>query len=264
MGTHVVKKCKTKVGVTEGGESSAGSKYTADVPVILEEGKSFGKYVNGDIILAKGKDKQELLELMAQETLIPAITITAITNQREVGGDNSVTINFTVTKGSLPITGITIAGEVVTPTGETQSGSVTVTTTTTYGLRTFAGSVTDGTNTINGSTSVRYSYKIFAGASELGVVRNLPVSVYDTENSITYPTGTTYTLFVVALPPTKTLISIIDLTNAQNDITNSFESVEIQILDAGGNPVTYTVWYTNSAIPYDPSANHKCNFIDTP
>ena len=83
-------------------------------------------------------------------------------NIREFGSSNSLTLNWTATKHTSPITSITVNNIVITPTGNTQSGSQSATATQNVNTN-FSMSVSDGTNVANASTSVSWESKRYWG-----------------------------------------------------------------------------------------------------
>jgi len=82
---------------------------------------------------------------------------------RRLGSTNVVVLDWSVTKAGDPITGITVAGQTVVPTGNSQSG--TVNTLATQNVDTiFAMTVTDGANIVNKSTIVTWLNDRYWGA----------------------------------------------------------------------------------------------------
>jgi hypothetical protein len=79
-------------------------------------------------------------------------------------------------------------------------------------------------------------------------------------NTFTLVTGTTQIRFIVLLPPGITIVSVIDQTNANTNITANYLLSAITINDAGGTPRNYNMYQYTNAIPYTLSANH---FITT-
>ncbi len=72
-----------------------------------------------------GTSLKDFIEKTFYPAVAPTISMSG-GNIRELGSSNAVTINWSVTKGTNPITSITIAGNVITPTGNNQSGSIVV------------------------------------------------------------------------------------------------------------------------------------------
>lgn len=88
---------------------------------------------------------------------------------------NSITFTWNVTKNSESITSITVVGQSVVPTGNSQTGSVAVTGThsVTPGAsqtNTFSMSVTDGTQTDTDNATITWVNRIYWGSIDLGGV----------------------------------------------------------------------------------------------
>jgi len=115
------------------------------------------------------------------------------------------------------------------------------------------------TNFASNQVLISGFYKIFYGNSAAvptnsAEVRALPSNrLINAGNTFTLSTGTTNNIFTVALPPGKSLLSVKDANNFE--ISTFFIPSTFDVNDAGGTPVSYTVYtYTNS-IPYNPSQN---------
>jgi hypothetical protein len=115
------------------------------------------------------------------------------------------------------------------------------------------------TNFASNQVLISGFYRIFYGAvatqpTNSAGVRALSLNRLTNQgNTFTLPTGTTFNIFCLALPPGKTLLSVKDANNFE--ISTFFVSSAITVNDAGGNPISYTLYtYTNS-IPYNPSQN---------
>ena len=71
-------------------------------------------------------------------------------------------------------------------------------------------------------------------------------------------TGTTETRFVVALPPSVTISSVIDVTALNAVITSSYVLTgTINVLDAGGTNRSYNIYEMTIGAPYGVSHNHS-------
>jgi hypothetical protein len=73
-------------------------------------------------------------------------------------------------------------------------------------------------------------------------------------------TGTVEKIFEIAIPATKTLVSVFDAT-AGFFITGSFTLTTFNVNDAGGTPISYNVYRLNNAVPY--AINHVFNILTT-
>lgn len=104
--------------------------------------------------------------------------------------------------------------------------------------------------------------KIFYGdtairPSDSASVRSL-IQQWQTVNSFYLVTGTTKKIFVIVIPSTKNLVSVIDESNLNLNLTSQYVFREnITVKDAGNNDNTYKLYSMESDIPYPISANHK-------
>jgi hypothetical protein len=82
------------------GYSGAQFTYSADLVVSLSNGKTFGRFVNGDVIPATGKTPAEVIQMAIAEALAPTVSLTSSTtiafNQTAV----SNVLNFSYTINS--------------------------------------------------------------------------------------------------------------------------------------------------------------------
>lgn len=125
------------------------------------------------------------IEDMFQQLLYPYIAPTANLSPnrtREFGdptgiGVNSITFNWSVTRNSLPISQIIVAGQSITPTGNSQNGTVAVTgthswnpTTSTSQSETFTLNVSDGQSNVSNSATLTFTNRRYWGRIDLGGV----------------------------------------------------------------------------------------------
>jgi hypothetical protein len=107
-------------------------------------------------------------------------------------------------------------------------------------------------------TLVGAYYNCFGPINGLPSTGDLLKAITDNSfsNSFTLNTGTTHKTMAIAIPSTKTLVSVIDLNNGFN-ITSSYEyTSDITTLpDGGGVQVSYKVYVLNIASTY--AVNHK-------
>ena len=78
--------------------------------------------------------------------------------------------------------------------------------------------------------------------------------------SFSMQTGTVEKIFEIAIPATKTLVSVFDAT-AGFFITGTFTLTTFNVNDAGGNPIAYNIYRLSNAIPY--AVDHTFNIITT-
>jgi hypothetical protein len=89
-------------------------------------------------------------------------------------------------------------------------------------------------------------------------VRALPNNNFDNMNSFNLTTGTVHTDFIVAIPEVKSIVSVIDTTNLNLDVTADYILINASftVNDIGGTPRTYKLYAMTNASPYSPSATH--------
>ncbi len=118
--------------------------------------------------------------------------------------------------------------------------------------------------TVSATKSVTGAYKSFYGpygssdpttGTEL---RTTLSSSYSYTNPFTLNTGTTATKFVIAVPSSKTLSSIIDTSALNADLTDSYElsTTVTAVPDAGGTYSSYNVYILTIAEAYSSSHAH--------
>jgi len=178
-------------------------------------------------------------------------------NTRELGSSTAVTLNWTATKGGNSITGITVNGTTISPTGNTQSGNQAaladqdVTTV-------FIMSVTDGTDIVSANTTVNWDLYNWFGStgSEPTTSANVRALGGNTfNNTFTIVTGTTNLYYAFWIPTGTTLTSVIDTGNLNLNITADFVSSALSVNDAGGTPRTGTLYVKTNAVPFSPSTS---------
>jgi hypothetical protein len=116
------------------------------------------------------------------------------------------------------------------------------------------------------SISLIGRYKIFYGGGSAiptssNDVRNLSSFVWENVNTVNFNTGNTNNIFTIAIPATKNLVSVINLTNNVN-LTGTFilDNTLVQIEDANGDLVNYKVYHQVMTIPYTNSQNYQFQF----
>ena len=254
----------------------SGGEFGSDIDVILSGGKTLGKYVNGDTIPSEDLTAEEVLNLIAQEYLSPAFSSFNIgqTSPIEVGTIVTGVKTFTwSTSNGANVQPNTIevrddTGAQVLGTGLPNDGSedldvlgpIQKTSEATHTWQ------IELTNTLGGMTtrndSVVWAYYQFYGPSasipaNSTEVRALPDSRFNNAgNTFNLNTGSTEINFIVAVPPGKSISQVIDLDALNTDITSQYVSQgTVNVVDAGGANVSYTVYAMTQAVPY--SSNHR-------
>ncbi len=87
------------------GYSGAADVFTDDIVVVLSTGKTFGRYINGDIIPATGKTPNEVILLASNEPLSPIVSLSSTStiqfNQTAI--NNEIFTSYTVNPSSFPV-----------------------------------------------------------------------------------------------------------------------------------------------------------------
>lgn len=116
---------------------------------------------------------------------------------REFGASPAVTLNWTATKNTNPITGITVNGVVEVPTGNTQSGTESASTTQDVNT-TFNMSVTDGVSTTNASTTVIWEFRKYIGGSASATLNAAGIQALAVDTSLDIVLSGTYVFSAAA------------------------------------------------------------------
>ena len=89
-------------------------------------------------------------------------------------------------------------------------------------------------------------------------IRSLIGNVFSTTLTFTLVTGIVQTNFIVAIPATKSITSVIDTTNLNANLTSSYIVINnnFQVADAGTSYHAYKLYAMTTDIPYSTTANH--------
>ncbi len=252
--------------------------FTSDISVILNSGKSLGKYLNGDTIPAIGKTASEVLIDIATEYINSAFTSFSISGQAttvEVGttlsGSKTFIWNISENAGEvnvIDIYDITDVSYISIDTPNDGSEPVTIISNQLNiegEVQQWRGRGTDITPdpdiNFNSSTfTVIGRYYRFFGPASASVtdsvsVRALPSSAFQTSNVSVFSleTGNTLIKFIVCLPPGITITKVVDLTALGLDITSNYvaqSSIDVNDDGGSGTARTYNIYEMNIAIPY--------------
>lgn len=271
-----VESLQQKIDDIEGG--GATDKFADDFTVQLSDGKSFGRFTNGDVVPAKGKTAIEVILLAAIEYINPVFTSFSITGQAttvEVGTTISgnktfvwVIVANSGTVNLIDIYDVTAGAALLENTANDGSQVVTVTSnkldangaTQQYrGILHDEGQAQDINSAI--FTITARFYRFFGPAStspaNSAAVRALPSSAFHTgAATFTLNTGTSQTKFVVALPPGVTIASVVDLDALNANITSQYVLTgTLNVQDAGGTNRSYNIYEMNIGAPY--ATNHR-------
>ena len=119
---------------------------------------------------------QQMFDALLYPYIAPGSSISSLSN-REYGSSTSITLNWTATRNSNPITSILVDGQSFVPTGNTQTGfKVAIGT---YSIpapsstsNNFNISVGDGTNTTTNGITLQWMNKIYWGTINLSSIGN--------------------------------------------------------------------------------------------
>jgi len=251
--------------------------FDADIPVTLADGKSLGKYVNGDTIPAAGENVLDVIIDIANEYLDASFTSFTVSGPSsvEVGTTLSGTRDFTWSidagSGSIPTIDIyDITDGSTLALGTTNDGATTetinsISLTSAYSTQQWRGIGTDINTTpdtdfnSSAATITAYFYRYFGPTSSAPAnsaeVKALSNSVFQTSNSqtFTFTTNTSNTVFVIALPPGRTITNVIDTDALNANITSEFTDnlTNVDVTDASGVTThSYNVYTMTIADPY--------------
>ena len=258
--------------------------FLTDTPVVLSNGKSLGRYINGQTIPSAGKTFEEVIKEIALEYVNPVFSLFTVSGQPttvEVGttlsGSKTFNWGITLNSGIVPTIDLydNTAGATLlsaTPNDGTQSQVVnTIQLNANNATQSWKGigNNSNGANINSGNFVVTSLYNRFWGA-----VATLPASSIDGTanrvyanllsksvktngaNTFTLVTGTTSNKFIVLLPPGITITSVIDTGNLNGDRTSDYILSNITIKDAGGTDRIYNQYLFNPAGTYPVSTNH--------
>lgn len=256
--------------------------FTEDINVVLDTGKSIGKYENGDTIPATGMNVKELLLDLAVEYLSPEFTSFSVDSQNttvevgtELSGLKTFTWNVSENSGTvntISIYDITDASDLETDTTEDGVEETTINTITLNsdgatqqwkGVGNDEGVTPTATFDSDTFTVTSRYYRFYGPTSAIPTnsaeTRALTSSDFQTSssNSFTLETGSTETIFAVALPPGVEISSVIDQDALDADFTTEYvDQGPVSVTDAGGTTRSYNLYAMEIATPYDESHSH--------
>ena len=119
--------------------------------------------------------------------------------------------------------------------------------------------ITSGTKQIK---QINFDNMIFYGSTTSvpttsDDIRNLENRIFSTgTETIILQTGTENSIFVIAIPESRTINTILDNNAMFVDLTNSYAVSQINVADAGGLISVYNIYIMQNAIPYSRNHNH--------
>jgi len=264
--------------VMEGGAGSGGgSDYTGNSPTTT----TVGGLASGTDI--SGFSTSDVLEAIVAPYVNPVFN--SFSNNQttpvEVGttlsGSKTFTWSISANSGTvstIDLYNVTTSANLLAGTPNDGSQAQTITTVqlnssgATQAWRGIGNDTGGGPATFNSSnyTVTSWFYRFYGPTSTAptnsATVRALPSSAFVTgAGSFTLATGSTEINFVVALPPGRSITSVIDTDALGADITSSYVlQSSINVTDAGGTSRAYVIYKCTNAVPYASSHNHVITF----
>lgn len=272
-------------GWVAGGAPSSPDTFDEDFVVTVGAGQSFGQFANGETVPAEGLTAVEVLLLMAGGYNDPAFATFLMRNEDDDGtqattvevgytfsGSRRYTWSITLNSGAvsfIDIFDVTGNANILSNTANDGSQSATLTTRqlnangATQVFRGILKDVNNANNPINSSnfTITARFYRFYGPVSVIPEdsddVRALASSSFQVANAevFTLNTGSVENEFVVALPPGRTIASVIDLDALNADVTSDYVLQVINVVDEGGTNRAYNVYVCTNAIAY--ASNHR-------
>lgn len=263
------------------GATGPGSNFTQNIIVSLSGGKTMGKYLHGQTIVAIGKTPEQVIRDIAIEYINSFFSIFSISGQVttiEVGTtlSGSKTFIWTITLGSGVVPLIDIYDNTASSTllaATTNDGTQVVTVATIQlnsngAIQSWKGIGTDTTppitfnsaNFVITSRFMRFYGPNATTPTNSAQVRALSVSEFQIPGANTFilNTGTVEIKFHIALPPGVTITSVFDLDALSANITSFYVLTgTISVNDAGGTARTYNIYRMDIGTPYTSSHRHQ-------
>lgn len=262
--------------------------FLNDIPVVLSNGKTLGKYTSGQTIPAINKTFEEVLKDIALEFVQPVFTSFSITAQSttvEVGttlsGSKTFTWGITQNSATVPTVDIynnTLTATLLAATNNDGTQAITITSALlgtdgatqswkAIGNTTAPGNVITSTNFVVTAKYYRFYKTAITGTAPTNSagVRTGSTSTFDNTFPISISIGNQFAFF--AYPKFRA-----DGTTQKGDITNdsvkyeegfnssvgdSFTKTEVQVLDANGTSTWYKVYTVNLPSPYEGVATYN-------
>jgi len=266
-------------------EPSTGEpKFTEDITVRLSAGKSFGKYINGQVIPAAGKTAREVILMALDEYINAVFTLFNIDGQNnivEVGTtivgdktfqwaitDNSGDVDtldiFDVTEGLTLVAGLpavpAFAIQAIPAKQLNANGAAQAWQAIGYDLNSGGAAVNSGTFTVT-ARYLRFAGPVAAIPADSAAVRALPSTFQTGPGTFILNTGSVEKIFAVLLPPGFTISVAFDL-DALNAPLNYALVDTRNVDDAGATPRVYNLFVLENAVPYSASHRHEITVIN--
>jgi hypothetical protein len=259
--------------------------FSSDVTFVLEGSDSFGKYKNGDTAPWTGLTPKQAILDAAIDYINPVFNSFSVSGQAttvEVGttlsgiktftwsmSQNSAVVPtvdiFDVTAGTTLVAGTLNDG--------TQSQFITTLQLNSNGATQSWRAIGNNTSPIGTFNSnlftVTSRFYRFFGASAITPsnsteVRALSSSAFQTSSASTFilNTGSTETIFIVALPSGTTISNVIDIDALNANITAEYILTgTVNVQDAGGTNRSYNLYRMTLGAPYSSNHQHQITTI---
>lgn len=259
--------------------------FESDVTFVLDAQDSFGKYRNGETAPWAGLTPKQAILDAAIDYINPIFNSFSVSGQAttiEVGttlsGAKTFTWNISQNSGVVPtidIFNVSNASTLLagTPNDGSQSQVITTVQPNSNGATQSwrgIGNNTTPTGTFNSNLfTVTARFYRFFGASAITPsnsmeVRALSSNTFQTSSASTFilNTGTTETIFIVALPPSVTISNVIDIDALNANITSEYVLLgTINVQDAGGTNRVYNLYRMTLGAPYASNHQHQITTI---
>lgn len=245
--------------------------FPSDLPVSLSATKSFGRYVNGDVIPAQGKTPAEVIELALSESISPVVSLSTSTSVPLPFGITAVSnnINFSHTIRTLGANVSTAILEFRRGNGAWSTLSTSTASSGTY--------VHTNVNTLWDTTNYNYRYTVTdsAGASGFATLTisiapyvspTIPITV--TGSSVTAPetnakreignVSSVITSTITRNSPLADLLSYRIL--CQTNEAGAFNEIDSGALAADVDTITYT--HNDTGLDTSSSLTYKIEVTD--
>jgi len=259
--------------------------FSSDVTFVLEASDSFGKYKNGDTAPWTGLTAKQAILDAAIDYINPVFNSFSVSGQAttvEVGttlsGAKTFTWNISQNSAVVPTVDIfDVTGGLTLVAGTLNDGTQSQTVTT---LQLNSNGATQSWRAIGNNTSpigtfnsslftVTSRFYRFFGASAITPsnsteVRALSSSAFQTSSASTFilNTGSTETIFIVALPSGTTISNVIDIDALNANITSEYILTgTVNVQDAGGTNRTYNLYRMTLGAPYSSNHQHQITTI---
>ena len=233
--------------------------FATDFTIALADGKTFGKFENGDVVPATGKTAREVILLAAQEALTPTVSLTSPTTIQFNQTAISNVLNFSYTINSL---GASVAS-VLLEWRRNNTGAYTALTTDTS-LTTFTHTLTD-TNYNSQPFNYRYTVTDTSGGT-LTVTRDITPAAYLTPTITIGAGATTRYLGDIASTVSGNVTrrsALVEISSYSIEVSvngGAYSQIDTDTLAASGGAYSYA--HNNAALVNSTSIAYRVKVVD--